>query len=128
MDAMRQRASSQGAAVARDLLAFVELAARDDDVGAALGERLDHAIAEPARSAGDERDLAGEIEQRIGGHAAPLSRMAARRVGICSLGNSPGAGLAVLRRSEEHTSELQSLMRISYAVFCLKKTQYTAQK
>src|SRR3546814_10886696 len=29
--------------------------------------------------------------------------------------------LAVLERSEEHTSELQSLMRISYAVFCLKK-------
>src|SRR3546814_994439 len=28
---------------------------------------------------------------------------------------------ASLRRSEEHTSELQSLMRISYAVFCLKK-------
>src|SRR3546814_6439069 len=27
----------------------------------------------------------------------------------------------VFRRSEEHTSELQSLMRISYAVFCLKK-------
>src|SRR3546814_6504792 len=29
--------------------------------------------------------------------------------------------VAVLVRSEEHTSELQSLMRISYAVFCLKK-------
>src|SRR3546814_4537887 len=29
--------------------------------------------------------------------------------------------LALERRSEEHTSELQSLMRISYAVFCLKK-------
>src|SRR3546814_9468715 len=28
---------------------------------------------------------------------------------------------AALKRSEEHTSELQSLMRISYAVFCLKK-------
>src|SRR3546814_9242311 len=28
-------------------------------------------------------------------------------------------------RSEEHTSELQSLMRISYAVFCLKKTRTT---
>src|SRR3546814_1726808 len=28
-------------------------------------------------------------------------------------------------RSEEHTSELQSLMRISYAVFCLKKKIYT---
>src|SRR3546814_4989377 len=32
----------------------------------------------------------------------------------------------VLKRSEEHTSELQSLMRISYAVFCLqKKTHFT---
>src|SRR3546814_2475264 len=30
-------------------------------------------------------------------------------------------GLAAMPRSEEHTSELQSLMRISYAVFCLKK-------
>src|SRR3546814_1835946 len=29
--------------------------------------------------------------------------------------------IALLTRSEEHTSELQSLMRISYAVFCLKK-------
>src|SRR3546814_2614169 len=36
---------------------------------------------------------------------------------------------AVARRSEEHTSELQSLMRISYAVFCLKKKKKpTAQK
>src|SRR3546814_3851511 len=32
---------------------------------------------------------------------------------------------ASVSRSEEHTSELQSLMRISYAVFCLKKTKYT---
>src|SRR3546814_8219836 len=31
-------------------------------------------------------------------------------------------------RSEEHTSELQSLMRISYAVFCLKKKQNTTNK
>src|SRR3546814_9479684 len=29
-----------------------------------------------------------------------------------------------IRRSEEHTSELQSLMRISYAVFCLKKKKH----
>src|SRR3546814_6066900 len=32
------------------------------------------------------------------------------------------------RRSEEHTSELQSLMRISYAVFCLKKKTTTKNK
>src|SRR3546814_6556388 len=31
-------------------------------------------------------------------------------------------------RSEEHTSELQSLMRISYAVFCLKKKNYTPEQ
>src|SRR3546814_9649681 len=43
------------------------------------------------------------------------------------MGLIPGAGgtatvaRAIYRRSEEHTSELQSLMRISYAVFCLKK-------
>src|SRR3546814_1010310 len=35
---------------------------------------------------------------------------------------------AVFARSEEHTSELQSLMRISYAVFCLKKKKTTKQK
>src|SRR3546814_6367767 len=36
-------------------------------------------------------------------------------------GWATGAQLRPLSRSEEHTSELQSLMRISYAVFCLKK-------
>src|SRR3546814_1677564 len=43
------------------------------------------------------------------------------------VGILPGPGgmlvLAAGLRSEEHTSELQSLMRISYAVFCLKKKQ-----
>src|SRR3546814_4433971 len=38
--------------------------------------------------------------------------------------SSPSVG-TVTRRSEEHTSELQSLMRISYAVFCLKKKNNT---
>src|SRR3546814_1334840 len=37
------------------------------------------------------------------------------------------ASTAGTGRSEEHTSELQSLMRISYAVFCLKKKQKTTQ-
>src|SRR3546814_10638631 len=39
-----------------------------------------------------------------------------------SVVHAPHLGTA---RSEEHTSELQSLMRNSYAVFCLKKKQYT---
>src|SRR3546814_3385064 len=36
--------------------------------------------------------------------------------------------LPTFRRSEEHTSELQSLMRISYAVFCLKKKKHNNTK
>src|SRR3546814_3528717 len=39
---------------------------------------------------------------------------------VCFLGRTPSSFSTALR-SEEHTSELQSLMRISYAVFCLKK-------
>src|SRR3546814_4386638 len=41
--------------------------------------------------------------------------------------NTEGCGMA-RNRSEEHTSELQSLMRISYAVFCLKKKNTERQK
>src|SRR3546814_5514641 len=42
-----------------------------------------------------------------------------------SRGLAPGSGRP---RSEEHTSELQSLMRISYAVFCLKKKTQNSNK
>src|SRR3546814_3635861 len=38
----------------------------------------------------------------------------------------PGQAAKEAGRSEEHTSELQSLMRISYAVFCLKTNNFTA--
>src|SRR3546814_2040361 len=38
-----------------------------------------------------------------------------------TVGKPPAPSLSLSQRSEEHTSELQSLMRISYAVFCLKK-------
>src|SRR3546814_1317691 len=40
----------------------------------------------------------------------------------------PVANQAADQRSEEHTSELQSLMRISYAVFCLKKKKNKTKK
>src|SRR3546814_5431626 len=40
---------------------------------------------------------------------------------MSNLPPSRAADKIIIRRSEEHTSELQSLMRISYAVFCLKK-------
>src|SRR3546814_1822575 len=40
---------------------------------------------------------------------------------------TPAAPTILAERSEEHTSELQSLMRISYAVFCLKKKKIKYQ-
>src|SRR3546814_2111810 len=43
-------------------------------------------------------------------------------------GLEQAVGHAERGRSEEHTSELQSLMRISYAVFCLKKKNKKTQK
>src|SRR3546814_2647126 len=43
------------------------------------------------------------------------------RLKVLKIELSPTRTSYPLRRSEEHTSELQSLMRISYAVFCLKK-------
>src|SRR3546814_1850884 len=43
------------------------------------------------------------------------------RCALCSAEESEVVQMILKGRSEEHTSELQSLMRISYAVFCLKK-------
>src|SRR3546814_4913874 len=84
------------------------------------------------------RDVAlverGEEEQHAGGEArADLGQRTGHRLGLRggqameqrlldAIEARPGGG-----RSEEHTSELQSLMRISYAVFCLKKQKQNTQ-
>src|SRR3546814_2603890 len=56
------------------------------------------------------------------GRTADCGGGSRRRVGVTVLRSAQPA--AAHRRSEEHTSELQSLMRISYAVFFLKKKTY----
>src|SRR3546814_7341354 len=61
---------------------------------------------------------AGQRKDRQGQPAQPLSRRICG--GACGLRQFYDPFVLSLR-SEEHTSELQSLMRISYAVFCLKK-------
>src|SRR3546814_9168372 len=55
------------------------------------------------------------------GHAVP------RSIRLGEMQGDKWVVLEGLRRSEEPTSELQSLMRISYAVFCLKKKTYTTR-
>src|SRR3546814_19287464 len=64
----------------------------------------------------DDDELAAESYKiaRRRAHAATGAIGGSRRLLLGSFAND--------LRSEEHTSELQSLMRISYAVFCLKKT------
>src|SRR3546814_3106034 len=60
---------------------------------------------------------------------ASTSAMASAAGSFGGSGWKDGVQLNTKPRSEEHTSELQSLMRISYAVFCLKKKKrYNEQK
>src|SRR3546814_3129167 len=70
------------------------------DDGHPVGAQQERAFADPARG--------GNHRRRVPGRKC------------LHHGDAPPAG-GDRRRSEEHTSELQSLMRISYAVFCLKK-------
>src|SRR3546814_5859151 len=84
------------------------LAAAERRLGGILGQRADDLVAAP------DKDFALVAEE----DQAPGIRW--RQTPVATL----CAGTGLLQpdiRSEEHTSELQSLMRISYAVFCLKK-------
>src|SRR3546814_8389476 len=58
-------------------------------------------------------------------HAAAKGAVIALTKQLAAEGAPFGIRVVAISRSEEHTSELQSLMRISYAVFCLKKKKYT---
>src|SRR3546814_10332737 len=86
----------------------------------------------------DHRAEGGGIDQPLAPHhlvetrrmmqqhdaeAALLAEAPQQRRQALQLSDAEGAVGAEQRRSEEHTSELQSLMRNSYAVFCLKKKQ-----
>src|SRR3546814_8171523 len=57
-----------------------------------------------------------------------LENAANRAIQLQQLARTAHFQRARVVRSEEHTSELQSLMRISYAVFCLKKKKTTIPK
>src|SRR3546814_1354215 len=71
--------------------------------------------------------LRGIIDVAAGQPPYPVVAIRAARAGAQMIDQMAETGNEAFdqprtRRSEEHTSELQSLMRISYAVFCVKKT------
>src|SRR3546814_6510179 len=82
-----------------------------------------------ARRAGQDRravrrTLLPDVDLLSGGrdHGLPQRRALQFPDTACPQTRFRAADARLYRRSEEHTSELQSLMRISYAVFCLKQT------
>src|SRR3546814_8890485 len=85
-----------------------------------VGARLvgPHAEAEEAE-AGFGADFL-DLFQMAAGLGAGLVKIFERRAREFELARGFEADRAVAARSEEHTSELQSLMRLSYAVFCLQ--------
>src|SRR3546814_2838001 len=87
--------------------------AADHDLGVEAGaDRCAAAVRATAGSAARQ-----SLRACLGEHDAGCLLRAAARQWLC----------AAADRSEEHTSELQSLMRISYAVFCLKKKTKTTK-
>src|SRR3546814_1690250 len=93
-----------------------------------LGDFIGHEDEAPS----DRRTFPSISERRISAARGagkrtgqqPRHRRRDRLRGRARSPDNPGglSGARWCHRSEEHTSELQSLMRISYAVFCLKKT------
>src|SRR3546814_10509611 len=77
------------------------------------------AVAEHEVGAGHGAVLAGGVAAGRHGVAVHMPHLAEAAMNVIE---------RRLHRSEEHTSELQSLMRSSYAVFCLKKKNQTTQK
>src|SRR3546814_4169273 len=78
------------------------------------------AIAELLGMSGQGSGEDQRVVGRFGGHGRPSARL--RSINKWFMVGLPHVRTTGATRSEEHTSELQSLMRISYAVFCLKKT------
>src|SRR3546814_3033200 len=67
---------------------------------------------------GHAHDRTGLDPDAAGGHVPEVAQLVEQRLEVVLAGDGVVPGR---HRSEEHTSELQSLMRKSYAVFCLKK-------
>src|SRR3546814_2884863 len=89
-----------------------------------MGLTHEHALSEAVRS--QLVQIPNFARSSAGWHGLRNAYREPERLGVdrwlaISFGAKRDSSSCTLPRSEEHTSELQSLMRISYAVFCLKK-------
>src|SRR3546814_3099220 len=75
----------------------------------------------------ERRPLLAQSRQQTGEQEGRNGRDDAHPQLADERGRGGGGHVGKFLRSEEHTSELQSLMRISYAVFCLKKKKTYSQ-
>src|SRR3546814_5266246 len=89
--------------------------------GRAFRPRLARAARRAARTGRRAQDAARRHAEARAGTLRQPARLESARQAPAALAVPPGRALPGRLRSEEHTSELQSLMRISYAFFCLKK-------
>src|SRR3546814_10045167 len=113
----------------RSIERFVSRAISAPHQGQASSARSSRRISEGSPIGSVEAALQ-RVKMRLGAELRAIFPMARRQ--FPSAPDAPRAlnvDHPLLRpfRSEEHTSELQSLMRISYAVFCLKKTNSPTQ-
>src|SRR3546814_791541 len=75
----------------------------------------------PLALSGKQRSIRSSMIETVTEAPGDAPSKAARVPSLAATSSVPNCRTPPFFRSEEHTSELQSLMRISYAVFCLKK-------
>src|SRR3546814_2870556 len=105
-DELRRKAASVGTA---------GISSEDPEAGEKIADKVVRLEAKQARM---KAANAAIRKHRKAGPAEQIEALV-----VLGFGESAATALIEPDRSEEHTSELQSLMRISYAVFCLKKKQ-----
>src|SRR3546814_5287836 len=108
-DLLESRWVAHHSTVARQILAHIDFL--DDTIQTLTAEIVECVV---------PFEAAAELLKTIPGVSELTAQTIIAEIGV-DMSRFPTAGHLAAWRSEEHTSELQSLMRISYAVFCLKK-------